>query len=48
MFTRRYRIELARFLRIAGTPRFVIGGRMLRAAADADVIRGYIRCARQR
>lgn len=40
--------ELARALRITGTPSFVIGNQMLRGAADAQVIRGYIRQAREK
>lgn len=40
--------ELAQVLRISGTPSFVIGERMLRGAADADVIRGLIREAREK
>ncbi|MBI2737093.1 MAG: DsbA family protein [Rhodospirillales bacterium] len=40
--------DLARALRITGTPSFVIGDQMLRGAADAEVIRGFIRTARER
>ena len=40
--------ELAGALRITGTPSFVIGDQMLRGAADAEVIRGYIRQAREK
>lgn len=40
--------ELARALRITGTPSFVIGNNMLRGAADAEVIRGLIRQAREK
>jgi len=40
--------ELARALRITGTPSFVVGDQMLRGAADAEVIRGYIQQARER
>jgi len=39
--------ELAQALRVTGTPTFVIGDQMLRGAADAEVIRGYIREARE-
>jgi protein-disulfide isomerase len=38
--------ELAQALGIRGTPSFVIGDDMLRGAASADVIRGYISRAR--
>lgn len=40
--------ELAQALRITGTPSFVIGDQMLRGAADAEVIRGFVRRARER
>ncbi|MEQ8229306.1 MAG: DsbA family protein [Rhodospirillales bacterium] len=40
--------ELARALRITGTPSFVIGDQLLRGAADAEVIRGYIREEREK
>ena len=40
--------QLARALRISGTPSFVIGDQMLRGAADAEAIRGYIRAAREK
>lgn len=39
--------ELARALRITGTPTFVIGHEMLRGAADAQVIRGLVSQARE-
>jgi protein-disulfide isomerase len=40
--------KLAQALRITGTPTFVVGDKMLRGAADADVLRGYIREAREK
>ena len=40
--------QLAQVLRITGTPTFVIGSQMLRGAADAKVIRDYIRKAREK
>jgi protein-disulfide isomerase len=40
--------ELAQALRISGTPSFIVGDHMLRGAADADVIRGLIREAREK
>ena len=40
--------QLAQALRITGTPTFVIGDRMLRGAADGEVIRNYIRKAREK
>lgn len=39
--------ELAQALRITGTPSFVIGDEVLRGAADAEVIRGFVRRARE-
>ena len=39
-------MELARALRITGTPSFVIGDQVLRGAADAAVIRRFIGEAR--
>ncbi len=41
-------MELARALRITGTPSFVIGDQVLRGAAGAAVIRGFIRKAREK
>jgi protein-disulfide isomerase len=39
--------ELAKALRITGTPSFVIGDQMLRGAADAEAIGRVIRAARE-
>ena len=40
--------ELARQLRITGTPAFVIGEEILRGAADIEVMRGLIFRARKK
>lgn len=39
--------ELARALRITGTPTFLVGSEILRGAADAQVIRGLVSQARE-
>jgi len=41
-------MQLAQALRIGGTPTFVIGDQMLRGAADAEALRGYIQRAREK